>query len=142
MTSINCGVVLQIEDMVSLSTREWTIAGLALFFLFVTALTLGLVIRRLVQLWRDDVKALVAARNDRENGWREDLRGQIVKRGEDSERLEKALADYAAAQRETARTSTGLAERVGALERRCEAIDRRAEAILVAVDRRGSARGD
>lgn len=136
------GVLLQIDEALNLSSREWTIAGLALFFLFASWIGFILVFRRTVNLWREDVRGLVADRTQCEQGRSKDLQDQVTKRGEDVKRLEQALAEYARVQREARTAATVVAERIGALEQRCETIDRRTETILQAVDRRAHPRSD
>ena len=136
MTTSICGVLLQIEDAVSLSTREWTLAALALFFLFVSWIGFVMVIRRVFALWREDVGKLVTSRDLSEQGWRTDLQEQIKKRGVDAERVEQGLASAASAVRDQAKAIDGIGLRIGELEGRCEAIDRRTEALF---QRRGPA---
>lgn len=124
------------EKIADLATREWTIGALSLFFLVVSWAGFIFAVRRMILLWRADTQALVEARNLCEQGRARDLEEQVKKRGGDVERLEQALADSAAAQRETAQHLSTLGGRLSDLEQRCEAIDRRTEATFVIIDRR------
>lgn len=121
----------QIEEATKIATGvNWTLASFAIFVLLVTWAAFGWLIRAMAKRRDADVKGLVKERNEAEAGWRKDLQDQVVKRGEDAERVESGLSDSAGATRDQGTKIDGLCMRVEALERRIEKIDRRTETML------------
>jgi hypothetical protein len=86
-------LLAQIDDAVGIATREWTIAGFAIFVWLVTCGFFVWLLKRKDVI----VESLALQLREQSESWRADLQQQILDRGEDAKRVEGALHTAAAA---------------------------------------------